>query len=114
MNVNNCIKRKATTKVYMWEVFHHPCTWEYEERNRDVSLEQLPTDELEQVASGHDITIYIVPGFFAVVYADNKEKLEKYKKTVGMPCIRWLIDRKYQEQEEWIADHYWESYDFHM
>ena len=113
MTVNNSIERAAKTKLYTWEAGYNPCSGEYEERcDRETDLENLLEDVLEVVTLGHDITIWIVPDGFVVVYATDAEKLKRYKEMMGTNYIRWLLDEKYQEQEEWIEACYWEIYDF--
>jgi len=113
MTANNGIEHTATTKVHTWEAFYHPYSGEYEESyDREIDLKDLLEDVLGVVTLGHDITIWIVPDSFVVVYATDAEKLKRYKEMMDTNYIRWLLDEKYQEQEEWLEGCYWEVYDF--
>lgn len=110
---NNNNEHAATTKLHIWEAFYHPYSGGYEEScDQETDLEKLSEDVLKVVTLGHDITIQIVPDFFVVVYATDAGKLKRYKEMMGTNYIRWLLDKKYQEQEEYVEPCYLETYDF--
>ena len=119
MKVNNCFKRKITTKLYTWEAFYNPGSGEYEERwDDEANLKKLPKKVRHMVVNlkndlGPDIITCVFPDIFVSVYAKNVEKLERYRETMGADHIRWMLDEQFQELEgEDMLDCYVGFYNF--